>query len=378
MVLNTQAEHGKKPNQKMKPYLVLQYLLRNTDENHLVGAEDIRGFLEDCGISAERRSIYRDIDEINKILWLIEQHADDDTITIEDAEEAIDADEYGNEKVIVYDRSRKGFYVQQQKYDLTDIRLLAECVYSAKFISKAQADRLADVIGGLVSIHQEKLVRHNALLTDRVKTNNKQVLNNIATINDAMAKELDGQPHKPQKISFKYLHYTIDDLQKQVERRHGDRYVVSPYQLLINDSNYYLLAYDDQKQKIITYRVDRMKDVRFVDEPRDGEEAFHAIDLSSYTQRVFSMYSGEQRLVSIRFLNHLLDAVIDRFGTKGVLYSKDDDKHFTVSTKVEISNQFYGWLLGFGNKAKLIEPPEAVEDFKTYLSKIKEIYESEC
>ena len=41
-----------------------------------------------------------------------------------------------------------------------------------------------------------------------------------------------------------------------------------------------------------TYRVDRMKNVRFTGEPREGAEAFAAIDLKSYTKRVFSMIGG--------------------------------------------------------------------------------------
>ena len=50
---------GKKYNQKIKPYDVLQFLLKNTDEDHLVDAFDIIAFLEDCGIEAERRSMWR-------------------------------------------------------------------------------------------------------------------------------------------------------------------------------------------------------------------------------------------------------------------------------------------------------------------------------
>ena len=52
------AQHGKKPNQKVKPYVVLQYLLKYTDENHVATALDICAYLEECGIFAERRSIY--------------------------------------------------------------------------------------------------------------------------------------------------------------------------------------------------------------------------------------------------------------------------------------------------------------------------------
>mgnify|MGYP002514082194 CR=1 FL=1 len=57
---------GKQPNQRMQHFLVLQYLLEYSDENHFVSTEDLREYLKgSCEIYAERRSIYRDIDAIN-------------------------------------------------------------------------------------------------------------------------------------------------------------------------------------------------------------------------------------------------------------------------------------------------------------------------
>ncbi len=367
---DTPAKHGKKPNQKLKPYVVLQYLLKYTDENNVATAFDIIGYLkEDCDIDAERRSIYRDIEEINTVALMLEEEC-----TIKQAAEMLADDEDGELKLVVYDKKKKGFYVRQRKYDLNDIRLLAECVYSSKFISQGQADRLADVVCEFVSEHQADKIRHNAFLTDRVKTNNRQVLANIATINEAMSRKIDGEPHTPEKITFKYLKYSVGDMSKQVERRKGAKYIVSPFQLLINDGNYYLLAFDDYSKEMRTYRVDRMKDVDPMGEPREGEEDFKKIDLRTYTQRVFSMYGGEQKLVEIRFINPLLDAVVDRFGTKDVQYAKVDETHFSVTAKVEISDQFFGWLLGFGRKAKLLYPDDVLDKFRAYMDRIREMY----
>jgi len=364
-----EAKHGKQVNQKIKPYVVLQYLLKYSDENNVCSAFDIIAFLEDCGLSAERRSIYRDIEEINKVSLMLENEC-----SIDEAEEMLLDDEDNELKLIVYDKNKKGFYVRQRHFDLNDIRLLAECVYSAKFIAEGQAKRLVDVVCDFVSENQAEKIRHNAFLTDRVKTINKSVLNNISLINEAMSKEIEGEKHIPEKISFKYLKYSLDDLGKQVERKHGAKFVVSPFQLLINDGNYYLLAYDDYSKMMKTYRVDRMKSVSFTGEPREGQEEFDKIDLKSYTQRVFSMYGGEKKRVTLRFINPLLDTAIERFGTKDVIYSKVDDTHFSVTAQVEISNQFFGWILGFGNRVKLLAPDDVADQFRAYLDKIRGMY----
>ena len=100
-----EAKHGKQVNQKIKPYVVLQYLLKESDENNVKSAYDIIEFLELCGISAERRSIYRDIEEINRVSLMLEEE-----ITIDEAEEMLFDDEEDALKLIVYDKSKKGFY----------------------------------------------------------------------------------------------------------------------------------------------------------------------------------------------------------------------------------------------------------------------------
>ena len=102
-----------------------------------------------------------------------------------------------------------------------------------------------------------------------------------------------------------------------------------------------MLAFDDNTQEMRTYRVDRMKSVNATGEPREGEEAFKALDLQNFTQRVFGMIGGERHHITLRCVNSLLDTMIDRFGTKAAHYSKADEKHFTVLTEVELSDQFY-------------------------------------
>ena len=164
MAEKKEAHHGKQPNQKMKPFIVMQYLQRNTDENHTCSPTDIIDYLNnECGISADRRSIYRDIAEINKAMYMIEQGTD-----INSAAEELE--QYEDEKLIVYDAKRKGFYFRRRQFDLNDIRLLVECIYSAKFISEKHVGLLVDVACSMVSDPQaERIKRSATYLLDRLK-----------------------------------------------------------------------------------------------------------------------------------------------------------------------------------------------------------------
>lgn len=186
---------GRKEGQKLKPYLVMQCLLKKTDESHVLAAEDIISYLQGtCGIDAERRSIYRDIREINKAYLMLEEGID-----IYAAEEMLENDK--TRRLIIYDTIKKGFRVNtaRRQFKLKEIRLLAECVYSAKFIEKREASRLVDIVVDSVSETQADTIRHEAYLTDRVKTNNEQVLDNLNSIDIAMSKIKSGKEHTPEK-----------------------------------------------------------------------------------------------------------------------------------------------------------------------------------
>lgn len=171
------------------------------------------------------------------------------------------------------------------------------------------------------------------------------------------------------------MKYTLQNRKEQTPRHKGNVYILSPFKILINEGSFYLLAYDGEK--IVRYRIDRMQDVKETQEPRDGTDLYEAIDMRTYTKRVFSMFGGEEKKVQIRFTNNLLDTVIDRFGADDVFYTPTDERHFTVSANVEISDQFYAWICRFRKMATIVSPPEAVGGFKRFLQDIAQKYESE-
>jgi predicted DNA-binding transcriptional regulator YafY len=347
--------------------------MRYSDANHVVSANELVGYLQECGISAERRSIYKDIEEINKALLLTQRdgYGIPRAETIEEAEELLQDDK---EKTIVYNAHKKGFYVRKRHYKVDDIHLLAECVYSSKFIDETRAKRLTRVVCDLVSEHSAEAIKRDVFLVDRVKTDNTQTYEIVSKINAAMSYRRNKRFHAPEKIRFKYLKYTIQNGIKQVERWHGEWYIVSPYKLLISEGFYYLMGYDERMKKIVNYRIDRMKDVELLGVEREGKEEFKAIDMESYLNEHFSMYNGEKEHVTLRVANRFLDTFVDRFGKTNAIYSIEDKDYFSVKISVAISNQFFGWLCGFGNSVKIEAPQSVKTKFKEYLDKMRKLY----
>ena len=84
-------------------------------------------------------------------------------------------------------------------------------------------------------------------------------------------------------------------------------------------------------------------------------------------------HNGKKEYVTLRFINPLLDTAIDKFG-KDLYYSQVDDNHFSVQVQVPITDQFFGWLCGFGKRVKILSLPSVQDKFKEYLDKIRSIY----
>ena len=238
--------------------------------------------------------------------------------------------------------------------------MLAECVYASKFVTSKQSKDLVEIICGLLSEHQAVKLKKEIFVLDRVKTNNKNILANFACIEDAMSVSIDGVPHTPVKIRFKYLQYQMGMLDQQIERRKGNWYTVSPFKLMISEGNYYLMAVNE-KGKLINYRLDRMRNIQPTGEPREGEEIFAEVDLRTYPQRVFNMYRGKEEQVVIRFIPPLLDTFVERFGTKGISPCGKD--HLMIRTSFPRNPMPYLRIL-------FLEKPRARSSVSYFLSSI--------
>ena len=376
-----QLPKGRHNEQKLKSFLILHYMQKNTDKNHVKNATEIADDIIKYGIPAERRSVGRDIHAINEAVLL----ANGEAANIDEAQDLVK----DGQETIVYDAKKKGYYYDNLFCDFEDIRLAAECIYAAKFIDEARAERMInEIVCKNISKYQTNEILHDIFVSDRVHTSNKQLYRAIETITEAMRHRVEDDAddlktkykHRPEQIGFQYMTYKLNDLKQQVERANGADYVVSPYCLMVCDGNYYLLAYNPsaKRDKVRTYRVDRMKNVkRIKGSEREGYEAIKEIDLETYTKTHFGMYSGEGENVTIRFTNNLLDAVVDRFGTKGVIYREGKKGHFEITTRIHVSPPFYGWVFGFGNKAKILSPAHVVEEYKEHLKTVFDMHEKE-
>ena len=189
---------------------------------------------------------------------------------------------------------------------------------------------------------------------------NESVYYTVDRIHEAIARNL--------QVRFRYFDWGVDGRKHE---RPGD-YFASPYALVWDDENYYLIAHSE-RHGLTHYRVDKMAKLTISDKPRLMTEEAKTLDLTRYGKAVFGMFSGQAQQVKLRFQNSLAGVVIDRFGRDAMLVP-DGAEHFTFTTEIVVSPVFYGWLEGFGERVEIPFPESVRAEFAAQCRKTLELY----
>lgn len=325
------------PYQKLKILYIMEYLLRYSDEAHPVTVAQLIQELERRGISAERKSIYDDLEALRS---------------------------FGMDILQAGSGRGSGWYAARREFELPELKLLVDSVQSSKFITQKKTVSLIKKIESLASVYEARQLNRQVYVKNRVKTMNESIYYNVDEIHRGIGAN--------RKIRFHYFEYTME--KKRQFRRDGAWYVISPYALTWDDENYYLVGFDAQAGIIKHFRVDKMADIGITQQPRDGQEVYAALDMGLYARRVFGMFTGEMVCVRMRFDRELVGAVLDRLG-QDVSLVPEDAGHFTVQTEVVVSPQFFAWLCGFGEKARVLGPEPVVRAMAEHIRSISALYD---
>lgn len=325
---------AKSQNQKLKLLYLVDILERKTDENHPMNTSKLIEELAKVDVSAERKSIYDDIEQLNQ---------------------------FGYDIVLNKSRTLGGYYMASRRFELAELKVLVDSVQASRFITPKKTRELIGKLEQLCSVHEEKQLKRQVYVLNRIKTENEQIFYNVDLIHSGI--------HCNKQISFQYYEWSTDKEMKL--RRGGERYFVSPLGLTWDDKNYYLVAYEEEKKAIRHYRVDKMKSIEILEQDRSEESGYQNFDIASYGNRTFGMYGGTSDTVTLLFPENFVGVMIDRFG-KGISLKKEKDSGYSTRVEVTVSGQFFGWLAGLGKEVSIVSPVKVKEEYRKFLEGILE------
>lgn len=318
--------------QKAKVLHLLHILEQYTDEEHRMNVPQILEKLAQQGIKAERKSVYDDIESLKKMGYDIHQS-----------------------------RGRcGGYFLGERALQLSELKLLVDSVQASRFITRKKSDQLIATLTGLfASQWQAQDLKRQVYSSGQVKSMNESIYYTVDALHRAIAQN--------RQVGFKYQHWTLD--KKKTSRGNGSEYRVSPWALLWEDENYYLVAYQPEKG-LRHYRVDKMASIHLLEQERQGEEIINEETLRSYARPLFHMFGGPAQKVTLRCQNAMIDPILDRFGTQ-VLVMPQPDGWFTVQVEVTPSRAFYGWVFGFAGQVQIHSPASVRNEFAQQLAQVQ-------
>lgn len=284
-------------NAKCRLLCLREMFIKYTDQNNYVSMKKIRNYLSSFGYLAHKITIKDDIDALISS---------------------------GMEIEYIHN---KGYHLRSRPFSLSILKILADAIASFRFLTVDDSEKLLKLLESLCSIYEAPLLRRKIMLTNRVKSDNEQIFDNIDVINSAFRSN--------QQISFDYYDY---DINKHLVQR-GEERLCSPFALVMSGECYYVVSYYEKYADTYTnFRLDRMRNIRLVNSAREYLD--EKLNLEQYIKSSFSMFSGKSEYVTLRLPleNKYCNIVIDRFG-KSVLMLRDkkSDNHFIIHVPVRDS-----------------------------------------
>ena len=313
----------KSDNQKLKIFYILDYLERNSGPDHPVRASELISMLErQHNILCERKTVYSDIAALQ---------------------------DYGVD-IVSLPGKNGGYYIASRNFELPELKLLIDAVQSSRFLTEKKSRELIEKLCAQCNEHDARLMRRDVLVSGRVKSMNETIYYNVDALQDAIAQN--------RQIMFRYFDWGIDGKRKYRKKE----YLASPYGLCQDNENCYLLAFS-HRHGVTSYRVDRMSDIRILNDPRIACPELTGKAFTDHANRLFQMFAGDSTDVKLRFHRSLVNVVIDRFGRETMLIPDGED-HFVFTVNVAVSPMFLSWVIGFGSKAKILFPQSVIEQCK--------------
>ena len=308
--------------QKQKILLLAKFLLEESDENHPVSVAEMIAHLKNSGISAERKSIYADLEALSTI----------------------------GMDIVQVKGKKTGYFVGERLFQLPELRLLVDAVQSSRFLTRKKSEELIGKLEVLAGRHEGKKLSHQVFVAGRIKTMNESIYRNVDTLSLAIGED--------RKISFRYFEWVPDGSKRF--RRDGARYTVSPFHLLWDDENYYLIALAESGEKR-HFRVDKMEGILPLEEKRQKSEAFSDFDPALYEKKSFGMFGGKEERVTLFCSEKASGVIFDRFG--GEIPVRRTEGGILVTVPVFVSPLFYSFVMSFGRDMKIRSPQWVKEEF---------------
>lgn len=311
---------------------ILQIFQRYSDYDHPLTQDDILRYLSrDYGIELERKAVGRNIS-------------------------------YLKEAGIEIESNKRGSYLAYREFDDSELRLLVDGVLASRHISANYSKALIDKLCNLSNIYFRSHVKNIYSVDQWSKSDNSQFFLNISIVDEA----IEGG----KQITFDYNKFGAD---KKLHTSSSHR--ASPYQLILHNQRYYLMAYSEKWNDVGYYRLDKITDMQISDKAATPLKSIEGYERGIDYRRLASAfpYMFSDKIEKVEFLAEegVVDQVVDWFGDSASI--KKADGKYRVTVNVSPAAMEY-WAMQYLNHVEIISPLSLREKIRYNLKKATEKY----
>ncbi len=294
---------------------ILQILERYTDCEHSLKHDEIVKKLEsDYNITVERKAIGRNISLLQDAGYDIET-------------------------------TKKGSYLASRLFDDSELRLLSDSVLASRHITAKHSKELIEKISSLSNKYFKSHIKNVYSVNDWNKSENIALFYNIETIDEAIKNN--------RKIKFEYNKYGTD---KKLHR--SAIHIASPYQMILHNQRYFLMAFQEKWQHMRYFRLDRITNIELLQELatelRSIDGYKNGIDYKRFSSALPYMFSDEPEMITFSINGEwMIDQIVDWFGFDFKI-AKQTDKIF-VTVKASPDAMEY-WAMQYLNNVEILSP----------------------
>lgn len=307
--------------QKRKLLVLADIFQRLTDEDHPLSSSQLLAELMKRDIVCERKSVYADIETLMSFGY----------------------------DIVKMSSPKRGYFLASRPFELAEIRLLMDAVRSADFITMKKTRELLEKLRALLSDYQGQALMKQMYFEHANKCRNEEILYNIDLVNEAIVRK--------KKITFQYHKQRI--LENRAIESQNREFCLSPYALLWENNQYYLVGNYDKFDDLSHFRMDRISKMAVTGEDwRSFEEVCGyrgVFDVADYARKNFNMFSGKSEPVQFKCKNEFYEVVMDRFGQQSVVHVCEDGT-FLIKAVVHVSDGLIRWLMQFGDVVEVVSP----------------------
>ena len=306
---------------------IWQILREESDYDHPMTQADLADRMErEYGIVIERKAVSRNISMLREAGVEVEQ-------------------------------GQRGVYLDRRDFEDAELRMLIDGVLSSKHITAKHSKELIERLCGQSNKYFKPHIRNVYSVNDWSKTENQALFYNIEVIDQAIEQGV--------MVSYNYNKYGAD------KKLHSSSYQrVSPYQMILHNQRYYLMAYNEYFGNMVFHRLDHITNIKLRPEHpsvpiRTVKGYERGIDYKELASTMPYLFTDKPERVTFVAENGIIDQIIEWFG-KDVRILKKDDDHVEVSLTASLQAMEY-WALQFIEHVEVTAPENLRERIRNTL-----------